>query len=151
MRKSNKVKRWMTVFTAVLLVCVIFGLMSMRKYREWKEDNSGIPDAVSTVSDGDLCRMTVTANCRIIEDEEKFAENVIKMYRENAFRSIRLSTDLGKVAEKLDIRVYLHRDDIREGNPVMRILYEPPDDEKEYNVIDDAEVYRMTIYTDGRS
>ena len=33
----------------------------------------------------------------------------------------------------------------------MRILYEPPDDEKEYNVIDDAEVYRMTIYTDGRS
>ena len=87
----------------------------------------------------------------IIEDEEKFAENVIKMYRENAFRSIRLSTDLGKAAEKLDIRVYLHRDDIREGNPVMRILYEPPDDEKEYNIIDDAEVYRMTIYTDGRS
>ena len=90
----------------------------------------------------------MVAKCREIEDREMFAENVIRMYTENAFRSIRISDDLGGWAERLDIRVYLQKSDIGHADPAMRILYEPPDDGKEYNVKDNAEVYRITIFTE---
>lgn len=147
MAKSNKVKNRVTTGVLLLVAGAALLFVFFGKNRLEREEKAGIPDAVSTVSDGETCCLTVVANCDRIEDKEMFAGNVIRMYRENTFRSIRISTDLGEWVEKLDIRVYLYKSDIGNKEPVMRILYEPPDDGKEYNVKDNAEVYRMTICT----
>ncbi len=147
MTKCRKVKSRLAAVVLVFMAGAALLFVFTVKYDQGKEEDWGIPDAVSTVSDGETCRLTVVANCREIEDCEMFAENVIRMYTENAFRSIRISDDLEGWAERLDIRVYLQKSDIGHADPAMRILYEPPDDGKEYNVKDNAEVYRITIFT----
>lgn len=147
MAKCRKVKSRLAAVVLVFMAGAALLFVFTVKYDQGKEEDWGIPDAVSTVSDGETCRLTVVANCREIEDSEMFAENVIRMYTENAFRSIRISDDLEGWAERLDIRVYLQKSDIGHADPAMRILYEPPDDGKEYNVKDNAEVYRITIFT----
>ena len=147
MTKCRKVKSRLAAVVLVFMAGAALLFVFTVKYDQGKEEDWGIPDAVSTVSDGETCRLTVVANCREIEDCEMFAENVIRMYTENAFRSIRISDDLEGWAERLDIRVYLQKSDSGHADPVMRILYEPPDDGKEYNVKDNAEVYRITIFT----
>lgn len=147
MAKCRKVKSRLAAVVLVFMAGAALLFVFTVKYDQGKEEDWGIPDAVSTVSDGETCRLTVVANCREIEDCEMFAENVIRMYTENAFRSIRISDDLEGWAERLDIRVYLQKSDIGHADPAMRILYEPPDDGKEYNVKDNAEVYRITIFT----
>ena len=75
-------------------VCVSVFLFLTERYGYRKYDNSGIPDAVSSVCEGGECRLTVVANSGEIDDEGEFAEEVIDMCRENAFRSLRFSTDL---------------------------------------------------------
>ena len=147
MAKCRKVKSRLAAVVLVFMAGAALLFVFTVKYDQGKEEDWGIPDAVSTVSDGETCRLTVVANCRENEDCEMFAENVIRMYTENAFRSIRISDDLEGWAERLDIRVYLQKSDIGHADPAMRILYEPPDDGKEYNVKDNAEVYRKTIFT----
>ena len=148
MAKCRKVKSRLAAVVLVFMAGAALLFVFTVKYDQGKEEDWGIPDAVSTVSDGETCRLTVVANCREIEDREMFAENVIRMYTENAFRSIRISDDLEGWAERLDIRVYLQKSDIGHADPAMRILYEPPDDGKEYNLKDNAEVYRITIFTE---
>ena len=109
----------LTVFSLVAAAAVI-----SEKYEQWKRDNSGIPDAVSSVSAGGTCRLTVVANSGKIEDGEAFAYQVLEMYRENLFQTIHFSTDIGEMPGILDITVYLKRGDIGKKEPVMKIYYD---------------------------
>ena len=79
------------------------------------------------------------------KSREAFAREVVRMCRENSFRSLRLSTDMAGWPEELDIKVYLRREDIGEKEPVMRILYEPADTDADISIQDDPEKYIMTI------
>ena len=73
-------QRWAaTVVFAVL--CAVFLFITSGGYEQWKEENSGIPDALSSISDGTTCRLIVVANRSGIRDAEEFAEEVIKMCR----------------------------------------------------------------------
>ena len=90
MAKCRKVKSRLAAVVLVFMAGAALLFVFTVKYDQGKEEDWGIPDAVSTVSDGETCRLTVVANCREIEDREMFAENVIRMYTENAFRSIRV-------------------------------------------------------------
>ena len=98
--------------------------------------------------------LDVIANADRIEDTEKFAWSVIQMCRENSFRSIRLSTDLYGYPERLEVNVYLHREEVNKVKPVLRIRYEPAEDfaqgesDEEYNIKDHAEKYNL--YVDGK-
>lgn len=103
----------------------------------------GVPDAVSSDSDGSVCRLTVVANAPSIGDRDEFARRVARMYAENDFRTIRFSTDAGELPGEVDIRVYLSRDRIRGCEPVMRILLERVPEQA-----DEAACY--CIFVDGR-
>lgn len=145
MRKCNKPKTWISVITGfVVFFAIIFFAVSMR-YDQWREENSEIPDAVSSISDGTTCRLTVVANSGAVREKEKFAEEVVEMCRNNSFRSLRLSTDMEGWPKKLDIRVYLTKRHIRERKPIMEILYEPEDDRDKCNIKSEREKYRMII------
>ena len=144
MTKSNKtmtrLKR-LLILAGILILLIFLFLVNGRKDR----DLSGVPDAVGSTLSGGTCSLTVTANADRIGDEETFAREVVRMCRENAFRSLRLSTDMGGWPEELDIKVYLRREDIGEKEPVMRILYEPADTEADVSIADDPEKYILTI------
>lgn len=138
------------VILAIILTAFLL-LWGSGLYRDWHESRSGIPDAVSSRTENRECFLDVIANADEIEDKEAFARTVIQMCRENAFRSIRLSTDLYGYPEKLEISVYLHRGDVNRQKPVMRIRYEPiggtsqGESSYEYNIRDDAEKYRLYL------
>lgn len=151
MIKCNKLKTAAALTAGFAVLCAVFLFILSGGYEQWKEENSGIPDAVSSISDGTACRLIIVANRSEIKDEEEFAEEVIKMCRENSFRSLRLSTDIEGWPEKLDIRVYLRKRDIGKDEPLMQILYEPVNDGGEYDIRDDREKYRMLIRKTGRT
>ena len=144
MTKSNKtmtrLKRLLIL--AGILILLIFLL---RVYGHKDQELTGVPDAVSSTVSGGTCSLIVTANAERISDREAFAREVVRMCRENSFRSLRLSTDMAGWPEELDIKVYLRREDIGEKEPVMRILYEPADTDADISIQDDPEKYILTI------
>ena len=144
MTKSNKtmtrLKRLLIL--AGILILLIFLL---RVYEHKDQELTGVPDAVGSTVSGGTCSLTVTANVERISDREAFAREVVRMCRENSFRSLRLSTDMAGWPEELDIKVYLRREDIGEKEPVMRILYEPADTDADISIQDDPEKYILTI------
>lgn len=131
-----------TVLAGMLVLCCLF----IRGSSRTEQDLSGVPDALSSVVSGRTCILTVAANTDHIEDKEMFAREIIRMCRENSFRSLRLSTDIGGWPEKLDITVYYHREDIGREEPVMRIVYEPVDDAEKISIADEnPEKYMLNI------
>ena len=144
MTKSNKtmtrLKRLLIL--AGILILLIFLL---RVYGHKDQELTGVPDAVASTVSGGTCSLIVTANVERISDREAFAREVVRMCRENSFRSLRLSTDMAGWPEELDIKVYLRREDIGEKEPVMRILYEPADTDADISIQDDPEKYIQTI------
>lgn len=154
-RDERKSKQKRKRKTAAVLLAVLFLLCGAgRWYRQWHADHTGIPDAVGSRMENRECFLDVIANADRIEDTEGFARTVIQMCRENSFRSIRLSTDLYGYPERLEINVYLHREEVNKEEPVMRIRYEPAEDPVEgeggekYNIKDHAEKYKL--YVDGK-
>ena len=148
-RRNRKRKAAVILIAAFFLLC---GAGSW--YRSWQAEHTGIPDAVSSRTENGECFLDVTANADRIEDTEGFARTVIQMCRENSFRSIRLSTDLYGYPERLEVNVYLHREEVNKVKPVLRIRYEPAEDfaqgesDEEYNIKDHAEKYNL--YVDGK-
>ena len=144
MTKSNKtmtrLKRLLIL--AGILILLIFLL---RVYGHKDQELTGVPDAVASTVSGGTCSLIVTANVERISDREAFAREVVRMCRENSFRSLRLSTDMVGWPEELDIKVYLRREDIGEKEPVMQILYEPADTDADISIQDDPEKYILTI------
>ena len=143
MIKRNKVMtilKWMLTLAGILIL-----LLFLLRINGRDRDLSGVPDAVGSTLSGGICSLTVTANAERIGDRETFAREVIRMCRENAFRSLRLSTDVGGWPEELDMKVYLRREDIGEKEPVMRILYKPADTDVDISIADDPEKYILTI------
>lgn len=146
MIKSNRLKTMRAVAVGFTVLCAAYFFSALENSEREGNENSGIPDAVSSMYDGETCRLTVVANSGMIEDEENFAKSVIKMCRENSFRSLRLSTDVEGWPERLDIRVYLRKRDIGETEPVMRILYEPVEGGADYDIRSDGDDYNMTVW-----
>ncbi len=150
MAKSNKVKTKavltravLTAGAAVLLISLFLYLVKRKD--EWIIDECGIPDAVSSISDGEKCCLTVVANSGQIRDKEAFAREVIKMCMENSFRSLRFSTDIGGWPEELEIDVYLQKKDVGEEPPVFRIRAESERIESVYDSGNQLERYQIFI------
>lgn len=132
--------KWL--FLCILIVMVIpFG---RKKYEQWQEEHSGIPDAVSSMAiGGDLC-LTVIANTSEIEDKEALAREIIHKCIDNSFTSIRLSTDINGYPASLKINVYLNRKDLKKRKePVCKIAFTT--DNESYNIKDNADEYHLFV------
>lgn len=141
-------KRFLSGLVLCILLLVIMLPVGTEKYREWKKDNSGIPDMLSSMSMNGDYSLKVVANSSRIDDKEAFAKEIIRMCRENAFHSIRFSTDIEGYPSRLDIAVYLKEKDIDSGEPVFKIRYEPVEFDKGYDIKNNADKYRL--YLDGK-
>ena len=147
---------------AVLIFCLLWEgvFKGGSRYDQWKIRHSGIPDAVSSRTVNGVCCLDVVADADRIEDKAEFARKVVQMCRENSFRSMRLSTDLGGYPSILEIKVYLQREDVNAVEPKFEIRYAPAEEtgreeakgeevkKTEYNIKDDAEKYKL--YIDGK-
>ena len=119
--------------------------VSVKSPGEWIIDECGIPDAVSSISHGEKCCLTVVANSGQIPDKEAFAREVIRMCMENSFRSLRFSTDIGDWPAVLEIDVYLQKKDVGEEPPVFRIRAESERIESVYDSGNQLERYQIFI------
>lgn len=123
MLKRNKMKkpsRIIMIFICAVSAAAVW-FTGTGRTEELMRRYSGVPDAVSSMHDGESCRLTVVANALWIGDEAEFARKVAGMCRDNSFRSIKFSEDAGYPPEELDIKVYLQKSDIRKREPVMRL------------------------------
>jgi hypothetical protein len=144
MEKSNKMKPCAVLIAGFAALLFVFALsLSGRGGRSGEE--CGIPDAVSSISDGEKCCLTVVANSSQISDEEAFAREVVRMCMENSFRSLRFSTDIGERPAVLEIDVYLQKKDVGEMPPVFRIRAESKGTEGVYDSENQMERYQIFI------
>lgn len=90
--------------------------------------------------------LVVIANRNEIKDKKEFARQLVRMCKENAFHSIKFSTDRG-YATGLDMRVYLWRDEVEGHDPVMVVEYKSDDWNQQYDIVNHPEMFRL--YVDG--
>ena len=89
-----------------------------------KRRAEGEPDVVSSMIVNNEQYLTVVANRNEIENEEEFKKLLIRMYEENSFHSVKFSRDL-IVPEKVYMKVYRWRGDVKKEEPPLRIIYCP--------------------------
>lgn len=142
--------KWKCFFEAVLLILGVACMFcyGMCKSEEWKESHSGIPDAVSSMSNDGWQYLKVVANSDRIDDEETFAREVIQMCRENSFRSIRFSTDINGYPSGLEITAYLNRKDLEKNEPVCEIEFRTEGYREDCDIKNDVEQFHL--YLDGK-
>ena len=83
----------------------------------------GEPDCVHTSSFNDELYLTIVANRNEIEDPEAFAKEILEMYKNNSFKSIKLSIDIQGFSEQITAKVYLYEKDIYKEEPMFVIEY----------------------------
>lgn len=145
MVKSNKVKTRAVLTAGVTALLFVLALYLIGRGRGWSVEDCGIPDAVSSISDGEKCCLTVVANSAQISDEEAFAREVIRMCMDNSFRSLRFSTDIGRLPEEIEIDVYLRKEDVGERTPVFRIRAEAKHGDSAGDTENQPEGYQIFI------
>lgn len=123
----QKTGKMLFVGSAVLIllsgaICIFYKHIEL--YTQDKQPYSGTPDVVSSRTEGDECVLIVVANAERIEDEEKFAEETVRIYEENTFYTTRFSRDQTKILKKVYMSVYLQKSDIGHGPALFTILYD---------------------------
>lgn len=136
------------LYGMIMIFILCFGLLACG-HTEVDDENAhipGEPDVINSIRSGNDERLTVIANRDEIEDKEEFARLLVKMCQENSFKTIKFSTDYG-YATRLNIRVYLWRDEIEGNDPVMTVDFEPIDWKQEYDIVNNPE--KFELYVDG--
>ena len=137
------------ILTLLLILTAIFLTQYISVFfQNYKYEHSGIPDLVNSFSTNTDYTLTVVANSDSIENKEDFARQIITMCRENSFKKIQFSTDLGAYPTSLDISVYLQQEDIRTSEPICEIRYIPNENTKEYDIKNHPE--KFSLYLDGK-
>lgn len=95
---------------------------------EKRTELSGVPDVVSSRTLNEDCYLTVVANSDSVKERRKFAEKVVRMYRENTFYTTKFSTDTGNTPTRLYITVYPEKDDVEQGNEIFSFRYDADED-----------------------
>ena len=121
MEKKRKIRtKWKMVVAVVLVVAVMIGIGLEGEERRVE----GEPDVVSSMIVNNEQYLSVVANRNEIENEEEFTKLLIKKYEENSFHSVKFSTDLVDL-ERVYMKVYQWKEDIRKEEPLLRIKYCP--------------------------
>ena len=133
----------------ICIVCVImiFVIMTGHHFEKKSEEEISMePDVVSSISMNRDQYLTVVANRYRIEDKEEFAKLLVKMCRENAFHSIKFSTDRG-YATGIHMQVYLCEEDIEDANVAMKIDYIQRKYNEKYDICNHLE--KFELFVDG--
>lgn len=123
---GSVVKRMIAVSAGLILlaaaVCIF--CRGTRSYTQWEQEHIGVPDVVSSRTDGDECMLIVVANADSIEDEQAFAEETVRKYEENEFYTTRFSRDHKSLPKQVYMSVYLRKSDIGQKPSVFSIMYD---------------------------
>lgn len=106
----------------IIAVCVMCG--HVPTYMQPGQEHEGVPDVVSSRTNGTECTLTVVANADKIEDEQAFAEETVRKYEENSFYTTKFSRDQESSIQQVHMTVYLRRSDIGENPAVFSIEYD---------------------------
>ncbi len=143
---KGRKKFYFLIFIFMVFLCGI--LYGRKRYPEWKEARSGVPDIYSSMLVDNEQNLIVIANSSRIDDKEAFARQVIHMCQENSFHSVRFSTDLSGYPSGVNIIVYLNEKDVDRRKPVCEIEFSTDDNSKNYDIKNNADKFRL--YLDGK-
>ena len=137
-------KMWVMIMVAILLC----GLLACGQTEPSDENTHipGEPDVINSIRSGNDEMLTVIANRDEIEDKEEFAKLLVKMCQENSFHTIKFSTDFG-YATRLNMHVYLWRDEIEGNDPVMTVDFKPVEWNAGYEIVNNPDMFEL--YIDG--
>ena len=103
----------------------------------------GEPDVVGSITSNRDYRLFMIANRNEIDDKMAFAEEVLQMCKDNPFKTIMFSYDMGYPTE-VKIDVYLTQADFDDNKKYMEIDYSQEGLE-EYDIINNPEKFELTV------
>lgn len=134
-------KKVIAVISGVIILVVAAGSI----YGKTSSDREpGDPDVVSSSAMNRDESLTVVANRDKITDKEAFTKQLLKMCRDNSFHSIKFSTDHG-YATSLDMSVYSWKEDIENGEPIMKVEYRPIEYGEEYDIVHNPDKFQLFV------
>ena len=134
------------LLAGMLMACDSKNIDSNESVSIMKENEHvpGEPDVISSIRTNNDERLLIIANRDEIEDKIEFAKLLIKMCQENSFKTIKFSTDCG-YATRLNMRVYLWRNEIEGNDPVMTVDFKPIEWNKGYDIVNNPEMFELYI------
>lgn len=129
----------------VAYICILMACTLPKEIKEYRDNHSGIPDAVSSISSMGHEYLVVVANSDEISDKEEFARTVIQMCRNNSFQSMKFSTDFNGYPRSLHINVYYHKNDITEKSPAFTVTFYPDNWDADYDIYNEAEHFKLCV------
>lgn len=103
----------------------------------------GEPDVVGSITFNRDYRLFMIANRNRIDDKMAFAEEVLQMCKDNSFKSVLFSYDMGYPTE-VKIDVYLTQEDFDDNEMYMEIDYSQEGLE-EYDIVNNPEKFELKI------
>lgn len=126
---------------ALLLITVLILLFGTTKDSE----ESTEADCVSSYEVNGDYKLVIIANQKKTINKRKFAERLIEQVRENDFKTIRFSYDLGGYPKGLDMIVYLDEESWEQSKSVMHISLRQDDWKDGYNIVENPDEFRLEI------
>lgn len=103
----------------------------------------GEPDVVGSITSNRDYRLFMIANRNEIDDKMAFAEEVLQMCKDNSFKSVLFSYDMGYPTE-VKIDVYLTQEDFDNHEMYMEIDYSQ-EGLAEYDIINNPEKFELKV------
>lgn len=129
-------KRW--------FICLIIGIIMITGgclgYLQFGRDMDVYGSHAMTADNYHEERLTVVVNKLYVADQKACAEEIVKLCRENSFKSVRFSYDQS-IPNALYVTVYASKRQAERGKQMFSFSYLPQDSEGTYNIIDDSEEF----------
>lgn len=101
---------------------------------------------VKLMPQGAVESIVVVTNTKEVEDKEACAQEIIAHCVANDFHNVRFSYDRSGYPVELHAKVYLKKEDMKNGEPVFEMDYEQDEEDNyQYNIKDNPEKFHLTI------
>jgi len=110
-----------------------------------KEELSGIADCVNSFNSNEYYYLSIIANQEEIDNKEEYALQLIEKVKNNDFKTIMFSYDVGGYPIGLEMNVYLTEEDKKNGDLFMCVRFTQENSVNGYNIVDDYDKFTLEI------
>ena len=129
------------ILQTVTVVFILLVVLMYLQYGRKEEVTNSFSSSSAGVRDEEL---TVVANRLFIINKEEYGKELINKALTDSLGRFCFSWDIA-IPHAIEMHVYLNKADKRNGTPAFTVVYAPTEDNRTYNVLDNADKYSVTI------
>lgn len=125
-------------------ITVVFALLVVLIYLQYGRKEEVINSFSSSSAGVREEELTVVANRLFVVDKKEYGKELIKKALTDSLGRFCFSWDIA-YPHSIEMNVYLNKTDKQNGKLAFTVVYQPIEDNRSYNVVDNADKYAITI------